>query len=133
VIKYLREVYKYEVRGIYRVNGNIMPIQIVVTKELRDEDNIWLKSLCNDLDKEQMGRVMEEGSQKRKCGYLQAYMHMILQANIEIVKEVMMKQQKQTMEQVLEETGWTAILKERGIEKGKLEDARNFKLMGVSA
>jgi len=35
--------------GIYHVNGDTCPTQIVVSKELSDEDNLWLNCLRNDL------------------------------------------------------------------------------------
>ena len=36
-------------KGIYYVNGDLIPIPILVTKNLSGEENLWLKSLTNKL------------------------------------------------------------------------------------
>jgi hypothetical protein len=136
VMKHLRTVYNYKIskkaNGIYLVSGNIMPIQILVTRELQAGENIWLKSLSNELDIERMSRIMAAGSQKRKCEYIRAYMHIIVQANITILKELM-NMQTLTVEQVLEESGWTTRWEEKGRLEGKLEAARKFINKGWNA
>ncbi|MDR1302468.1 MAG: hypothetical protein LBK43_08380 [Treponema sp.] len=35
--------------GIYTVRGDYLPIQLIETKRLSGEENLWLKSLTNDL------------------------------------------------------------------------------------
>jgi hypothetical protein len=54
LLKHLREVRKYTVTekwdGIHIVEGDFMPIQIIETKKLPVDDNIWLKNLSDDLD-----------------------------------------------------------------------------------
>lgn len=53
LIRHLREVKEYVVKqkeaGIYYVYGDLIPIQLIVTKELSWLKNLWLKSLTNKL------------------------------------------------------------------------------------
>ena len=35
--------------GIYYVKGDILSIQFIVTKDLTDEQNLWLHNLTNDI------------------------------------------------------------------------------------
>jgi hypothetical protein len=38
-------------KGIYTVSGDIIPIQIIDSKELSTTENLWLKDLNDGLDK----------------------------------------------------------------------------------
>ena len=53
LIRHLRTVKKYDVEkaedGIYNVKGDVFSIQILVTRELSEKENLWLKSLTNNL------------------------------------------------------------------------------------
>ncbi|MDR1635937.1 MAG: hypothetical protein LBR93_01235, partial [Treponema sp.] len=55
LIKYLRDVRKYRVEeaepGIYRVEGDYLPMQIIVSGRLGWEENLWLKGLGKDLER----------------------------------------------------------------------------------
>lgn len=46
--------------GIYYVTGDKIPIQILVTKELSEEGNLWLRSLTNQLKEKEAERLIEE-------------------------------------------------------------------------
>ena len=54
LIEHLKSVKKYRVeekeKGIYYVYGDLIPIQILITKKLSAEENLWLKSLTNKLN-----------------------------------------------------------------------------------
>jgi len=43
--------------GIYLVEGDTSPTQIIVSEELSEDDNFWLTNLRNDLTEEQLARV----------------------------------------------------------------------------
>ncbi|MDR3182910.1 MAG: hypothetical protein LBT89_08345, partial [Planctomycetaceae bacterium] len=74
--------------GIYYVNGDTSPTQIVVSADLAEEDNLWLQSLRNDLDVAGMDRVITQ--QERSGGKLsaEAYLQVILKANPFIFQEI---------------------------------------------
>lgn len=52
LIRHLRTVRKYEVEkvesGIYSVKGDVFSIQILITKELSEKENLWLRSFYGD-------------------------------------------------------------------------------------
>jgi hypothetical protein len=54
LIKHLKEIRKYRVEergaGIYVVEGDIMPIQIIDNRELSAGENLWLKGLGKGLE-----------------------------------------------------------------------------------
>lgn len=53
MIQHLKNIKKYKVSlseaGIYYVEGDIIPIQIIITRELSEPENLWLRSLTNKL------------------------------------------------------------------------------------
>jgi hypothetical protein len=65
ILKYLTGVRGYEVTeslsGIYTVKGDYLPIQIIETKKLSEDENLWLKSLTNDLESSAAKTILEVG------------------------------------------------------------------------
>ena len=78
--------------GIYLVEGDTSPTQVLVTDELPEEENVWLTSLRNDLTEEQIRRVLAvtEGRDK-----VDAYLYAIAEANAETMGEQFMKRKKE--------------------------------------
>jgi hypothetical protein len=54
LLKHLKEVRGYRVKegeaGIYQIGGDIMPIQIIDSRKLSRDENLWLKGLTKDLE-----------------------------------------------------------------------------------
>jgi hypothetical protein len=124
LLAHLKEARGYEVEekwsGVYRVKGDVLPIQIIETKKLSEEE-VWLKELGNDLDKEGIAKVLEESGKKGKAEYIRAYLEAVLQANAEKVKEALgMSKTAITLDQVLEEAGLTAKWEARGEMRGEI-------------
>lgn len=47
-------------KGIYYIEGNVLfPTQIIVTKELNTETHIWLKTLSEKLEKEDIWKLLD--------------------------------------------------------------------------
>ena len=53
LMNHLKNLHKYDVQlienGIYYIEEDILPIQLIVTKDLTDEQNLWLHNLTNDI------------------------------------------------------------------------------------
>ena len=86
LIHHLREVKKYRVykkeKGIYYVQGDQIPIQILVTSQLDPVENLWLRSLTNDLDKSKTARILLKEYQKHEKNVLyRSMMDVIVRAN----------------------------------------------------
>ena len=65
LIHHLKTKLRYQVKkaesGIYYVTGDKIPIQIIVTKELTEAENLWLKSLTNELEQNETAeKLLEE-------------------------------------------------------------------------
>lgn len=74
--------------GIYYILGDMIPMQVLVTKKLSKEDNYWLSNLRNDLKagpeiRELVGRYEAQ----KNDNHYQAVMDLIVRANWEQVKE----------------------------------------------
>ena len=80
-------------RGIYYIKGNIpFPAQVIVTKELRPELHVWLRSLSGRLEKQDLQKLLECTQQlggKLDREYAEAVLKVAFRANIQIIKEWM--------------------------------------------
>jgi hypothetical protein len=103
--------------GIYRVSGDYVPIQIIETKKLPGNENIWLKSLANDLEFRGMGTIQEAGQKQKGREEIGAYFDLVIRANLNTFLEVQ-KMGYPTMEEVLTEAGYLPEWLERGRAQG---------------
>jgi hypothetical protein len=108
--------------GIYTIRGDILPLQIIDSRRLSAEENLWLKSLSNRLDIGALSQISGEMYRQRKTARIAAYLDAIVRANAKTMKEVIqMSGAALTIEQVFEEVGWIAKWEARGEVKGKAE------------
>jgi hypothetical protein len=126
LLEYLQNEHGYTVaetsEGIYTVSGDIVPIQVIESHRLPDEENVWLKSLRGGLKRIEMERIWTEMARQGKDARIAAYLQVIVKANPEIIQEAFMENSL-TFEQILEKTGLTAELEARGKAEGKAEEA----------
>ena len=95
--------------GIYTVRGDILPIQVIDSRKLTADENLWLKSLSDRLDISALNRINEEVRRQDKATQIAAYLDVIIRANTKTMKEIVkMGEMPVELEQVLEETGWLA-------------------------
>lgn len=74
--------------GIYYVNGDVIPVQLIVISELDPNRNLWLRSLTNHLDNENMIRqILGEYNGNLDNTLYRSAMNMIVKANKEKFKE----------------------------------------------
>ena len=115
--------------GIYTVTGERFPIQVINSRRLPLEENLWLGSLSDKLDAAGFGRVSMEAHRQGKTFRLGAYLHAIMRANPRALKEAIEMDDTLTLEKVLEETGliakWETRGEEKGLEKGLEIAAQN--------
>jgi hypothetical protein len=78
--------------GIYLVEGDTSPTQVLVTDELPEEENVWLTSLRNDLTEEQIRRVLAVADGREG---VDAYLYAIAEANAETMGEQFMRRKKE--------------------------------------
>jgi hypothetical protein len=77
--------------GIYLIEGDTSPTQILVSAELPEDENVWLTSLRKDLTEEQIARVLAAAEGREK---IDAYIHTIVEANAETIGELFMRKKE---------------------------------------
>lgn len=142
LFKHLKEIRHFEVieksKGIYYVDGDFFPVQILLNTRLSTKQHLYLKSLDNKLvDISLVERIIK--TDKNNDNY-SALMHVIFRANLEVFKEVLKMSDSATLERIVNEIildkGWDKEFfkkgEELGLKKGKIETAKKFLLMGLS-
>lgn len=75
--------------GIYYITKGIIPMQIIVSSELSEKENIWLRSLTNNLnDAKLVDKISGIYSKHQKDERYKSVMNVIVRANREKFKEV---------------------------------------------
>jgi hypothetical protein len=69
------------------VAGDILPVQIIESRRLEGEDDIWLRELSGDLDGERLGKLLEQSRAMPAGAPFSAYIYMVLKANPEGLRE----------------------------------------------
>ena len=106
--------------GIYIVNGDILPIQIIINRKLSVGENIWLKDLDNILDVPGLQRITAEIHSQGKAARIRAYLDVIMRANKETLEEALsMSDTALTLEQILENAGLVAKWEAKGKAEGE--------------
>ncbi|MDR0314021.1 MAG: hypothetical protein LBI14_10540 [Treponema sp.] len=108
--------------GIYSIKGDILPIQIIDSRQLSAEENLWLRGLDSRLGATELDRVTAEAVKQGKAARLKAYLDVIMKANVANLQEVLkMSRSALTLDKVLEEAGLTAKWEARGEARGLIE------------
>lgn len=92
MIEHLQKERNLEVRryaqGIYHLEGDQIPMQVVVTKELSEQDYYWLQNLRTDLEgREEINELVRRYEERKSSRYYQAVMDLIVRANKEKMEE----------------------------------------------
>jgi len=145
LIRHLTEQRSFTVEeshpGIYTVKGDIMPIQLIDSRQLSAEENLWLRELDNCLNPQRLQRLTEEAWRLGNAANIAAYIDVIMQANPKSMEEAAkMSESAVTLEEVLHRIGfiakWEANGEAKGVAigkaEGKAEIARNALLRGLS-
>ena len=144
LLRYLAKERGYTVEaaspGIYRICGDYIPIQVIVSRKLPESENLWLKALVKDLQTRHASAILNEKKQWHEKVPLDAYWYVVLQANPEIILEAAnmaakTRKRKRTFEEVFTESGhipeWIARGEAKGKAEGKTEVARNLFARGM--
>ena len=75
--------------GIYYIRDELFPIQLIITNELSEENNLWLKSLTNDLKgNQETEKLLQAYKGHKKDELYISIMDVIVRANEEQFVEV---------------------------------------------
>ena len=98
--RYPRDLFRYlnksqnmileqQEKGIYYLEGAQFPMQFLVTSELPEETNLWLRSLTNRLSEcSSAEKLIREYEKHQKDTIYSSVMEIIVQANVEKFSEV---------------------------------------------
>ena len=101
--------------GIYYIKGDYIPIQILVTSKLSENENLWLKSLTDNLQEtESVQKLINDYEKHIENRLYQSVMSIIVQANrekfqevtgmiCEPLKEILMEQMKDELEEKMQQ------------------------------
>jgi len=128
LIDFLEEVRNYTVEktspGLYTVKGDVFAIQIIDSRHLSDDENLWLKNLNVKLDKNAIDKVMYEIEKLGETVSLGAYIDVVNRANAGLFKEVL-GMRAPTFKQMLMDTeigaGWIKEWQAEATAKGEAE------------
>jgi len=119
--------------GIYIVSGDPLPIQIIDSRELSADENLWLKGLSNALDAQGWRNILAEIARLGKSGLTGAYFNAIMRANRESLREAYkMSDDTLAVDSLLEEIGLAAKWEARGISIGEARGVSIGEARGVS-
>jgi hypothetical protein len=116
--------------GVYVVSGYPVGIQVIESKKLPFEENLWLRGLSGALNAPAAGSILKESRKRERAAELGAYIHAVLSANKKIIGEVL-KMAKGTlpldemMTELMEEFGLTAKWEKRGEARGEARGEKN--------
>lgn len=88
-------------KGIYQVDFFDFPVQIVVTKELEEENHIWVSSIARDLSENQLRAVIlkaKDLQSKAEKQYVSSILSVVSRLNVENIEKL---KGDSTMEDVL--------------------------------
>ena len=128
LVAHLTKVRKYTVEenspGIYIIKGDLLPIQIINSRRLSADENLWLKDLQYGLDPREMQRILTEISRQGKEVKIGAYLEAITRANNDSSREVIkMSRTRLSFEELLVEEGFHTKWETKGEVRGKESEA----------
>jgi len=92
LVRHLKEERGLGVReafsGIYYIERGVIPVQVIVTGELAEEENLFLRNLRRGVRGESLLKVFKETREKLRNPAVQAYMYALVEANAGSIEEV---------------------------------------------
>jgi len=116
--------------GIYTISGDILPIQIIDSRRLSAEENLWLKNLSKELEYTAITQVGTEIDRQGKTARLAAYWNAIMHANPAAIQEAIEMRKYSKLDRVFIETGLAAQWEADGEQRKAFGIARNMVNMG---
>jgi hypothetical protein len=142
LLRYLSGPRGYKVEesspGIYLVTGDYVPIQIIESKKLPEQENLWLTSLSKKgLKTGGTGSIIDEARKYGDEAQLDAYLDVLFRINPKafLEAEKMARKRGETLEEVFTKGGlipeWLERGRVQGLEQGREDIARNAVVKGL--
>jgi len=120
--------------GIYLVNDAMMPIQILISSKLSEEENIWLRNLNRNLPEKDLDWLSRMEKKYGSRLDLSAYQYAVLTANQDMVEKIWEDKHMLTAKtcEIIEKSGLGAKWRKEGIEEYQLKTARAMFEEGIN-
>jgi hypothetical protein len=106
--------------GICQITGYPLAIQVIESKKLPVEENLWLKGLTKDLNTKAARNILEESRKKGTGAELEAYLYALINANRKVIQEVLtMADKGLPFDRLIEEMGLAAKWRAEGEARGE--------------
>jgi len=95
--------------GIRYVHGDIVPIQILESKKLSENENLFLRNLRSNLNKNDMYKTMKTYKERKPINNKNVFLDRVVKANPNAFKEALTMFTENTREiimEAIEESGW---------------------------
>lgn len=117
--------------GIYHIDGGLVPIQILESKKLSKENNLFLRNLRSNLSTDDMLSTLESYQKYRHLDDKNVFLDRLIRANLSAFKEAMEMSEavKEIFLETAEEKGWL----EARFESDRKTIAKKLLLFGVTA
>ena len=136
LFKYLQETPGYSVEerhpGVFVVTGERIPIQVLYTVDLSEEENRWIRNLKRNLTEKDLNWLSQQQKEYGLQLDLSAYLYAVLNANQELLKRIWEDKRMLTAEtcEIIEKIGWGDKWRQEGRQegeaRGKIEIVRNM-------
>ena len=140
LLAFLNERYTvtHVMAGIYLVSGDTCATQVLVSRELPEQDNLWLNGLRGGLTAEQLERLALSNEQGLP---MDAFFQVVGEANIEALEDLSMRKKEgvilsEKLDALFREKYGATFIAEgeaRGKAEGKAEGGRNTVLAVLRA
>lgn len=137
LIKFLENERGLKVRdlgdGIYHIDGDIIPVQILESKKLSPDSNLFLRNLRSNLSAKDMLDTLQAYEEQKFLNERNVYLDRLVRANLVAFKEAIKMNESinMTFHEILleaaEENGW---LNDKFVERKKI--AKKLLLLGDS-
>ena len=135
LLKHLETVRGYTVAktsaGVYTVEGDIFPIQIIDSRKLSAEDNVWLRNLGNKLKQSDVEQILRKIAQQGKSARIDAYAYAVTYANLYLLEDRYMTRKapidyEKRMEQFLRRAGFIDKWQAEGEAKAENRERKKW-------
>ena len=96
--------------GVTYIKGDILPVQILESKELPEDENLFIKGLRRGNEAGRMSKILKKYDRLLGLDTRNVYIDRLIQANKEAYKEAigMSEELKKIWGEIADETGWLA-------------------------
>ncbi|MDR0909034.1 MAG: hypothetical protein LBM77_04645 [Spirochaetaceae bacterium] len=120
--------------GVYNIEGDHLPIQIIETKRLSVADSLWVSSLREGVEAATVDKILDESAKIGNNAQLSAFMYWFSKVNSDTMEEIMRKKyDRDPFVEFAKEIGATSIIGHWEAERKSMQIAQKMAASHVPA